>query len=149
MSAVLSLNWLVFGMEKRLSGLVGGDIHVSLSLDAKLGNVKADQSQIEQVIMNLAVNARDAMPSGGKLHIQTANIEFDHAYTRDHPGSKEGSYVMLAIADSGTGMSAETIAHIFEPFFTTKGVGEGTALGLPTVYCCVKQSNDYIWVDSA
>jgi len=122
---------------------------VSLSLDPDLGNVKADQSQIEQVIMNLAVNARDAMPSGGKLHIQTVNVELDQAYIRNHPGSKAGSYVMLAIADSGTGMSPETIAHIFEPFFTTKGVGEGTGLGLATVYGVVKQSSGYIWVDSA
>jgi two-component system cell cycle sensor histidine kinase/response regulator CckA len=147
--SVLSLNSLVSDMEKMLPRLLGEDIHVSLSLAAELGNVKADQSQIEQVIMNLAVNARDAMPSGGKLHIQTANMEMDHAFTRDHPGSKIGSYVMLAIADTGTGMSAETIAHIFEPFFTTKGVGEGTGLGLATVYGVVKQSNGYIWVDSA
>jgi PAS domain S-box-containing protein len=147
--SVLSLNSLVADMEKMLPRLLGEDINVSLSLDAGLGNVKADQSQIEQVIMNLAVNARDAMPSGGKLQIQTANVEFDLAYTRDHPGSKIGSYVMLAIADSGTGMSAETLAHIFEPFFTTKGVGEGTGLGLATVYGVVKQSNGYIWVDSA
>jgi two-component system cell cycle sensor histidine kinase/response regulator CckA len=147
--SVLSLNSLVSDMEKMLPRLLGEDIHVSLSLDSELGNVKADQSQIEQVIMNLAVNARDAMPSGGKLHIQTANIEMDNAFTRDHPGSHIGSYVMLAIADSGTGMSAETIAHIFEPFFTTKGVGEGTGLGLATVYGVVKQSNGYIWVDSA
>jgi two-component system cell cycle sensor histidine kinase/response regulator CckA len=146
--SVLSLNSLVSDMEKMLPRLLGEDINVSLSLDGKLGNVKADQSQIEQVIMNLAVNARDAMPSGGKLHIQTANVEVDTAYTRDHPGSKVGSYVMLAIADTGTGMSAETIAHIFEPFFTTKGVGEGTGLGLATVYGVVKQSNGYIWVDS-
>ncbi len=147
--SVLSLNSLVADMEKMLPRLLGEDINVSLSLDADLGNVKADQSQIEQVIMNLAVNARDAMPSGGKLQIQTANVEFDLAYTRDHPGSKIGNYVMLAIADSGTGMSAETLAHIFEPFFTTKGVGEGTGLGLATVYGVVKQSNGYIWVDSA
>src|SRR5258707_8537808 len=146
--SVLSLNSLVADMEKMLPRLLGEDINVSLSLDADLGNVKADQSQIEQVIMNLAVNARDAMPSGGKLQIQTANREFDHAYTRDHPGSKKGSYVMLAIADSGTGMSAETLAHIFEPFFTTKKVGQGTGLGLATVYGVVKQSNGYIWVDS-
>jgi len=147
--SVLSLNSLVSDMEKMLPRLLGEDINVSLSLDSELGNVKADQSQIEQVIMNLAVNARDAMPSGGDLHIQTANIEMDNAFTRDHPGSKAGSYVMLAIADSGTGMSPETIAHIFEPFFTTKGVGEGTGLGLATVYGVVKQSNGYIWVDSA
>src|SRR6266849_445700 len=147
--SVLSMNSLVSDMEKMLPRLLGEDINVSLSLDPKLGDVKADQSQIEQVIMNLAVNARDAMPSGGKLQIQPANVEIDVAYTRDHPGSKVGSYVMLAIADSGTGMSAETITHIFEPFFTTKGVGEGTGLGLATVYGVVKQSNGYIWVDSA
>jgi PAS domain S-box-containing protein len=147
--SVLSMNSLVADMEKMLPRLLGEDINVSLSLDPDLGNVKADQSQIEQVIMNLAVNARDAMPSGGKLQIQTANVEFDLAYTRDHPGSKIGSYVMLGIADSGIGMTAETIAHIFEPFFTTKKVGEGTGLGLATVYGVVKQSNGYIWVDSA
>ena len=146
--SVLSMNSLVSDMEKMLPRLLGEDINVSLSLDPKLGNVKADQSQIEQVIMNLAVNAREAMPSGGKLRIQTANIEMDNAFTRDRPGSKVGSYVMLAITDSGTGMSAETIGHIFEPFFTTKGVGAGTGLGLATVYGVVKQSNGYIWVDS-
>ncbi len=147
--SVLSLNSLVSDMEKMLPRLLGEDINVSLSLEPALGNVRADQSQIEQVIMNLAVNARDAMPSGGKLQIQTANVELGHVYTRDHPGSKAGSYVMLAIADTGTGMNPETIAHIFEPFFTTKGVGEGTGLGLATVYGVVKQSNGYIWVDSA
>jgi two-component system cell cycle sensor histidine kinase/response regulator CckA len=147
--SVLSLNLLVSDMEKMLPRLLGEDINVSLSLDPELGNVKADQGQIEQVIMNLAVNARDAMPSGGKLHIQTANVEMDHAFQRDHLGSNPGSYVMLAISDTGTGMTAETIAHIFEPFFTTKGVGEGTGLGLATVYGVVKQSNGYIWVDSA
>src|SRR5438445_5851093 len=146
--SVLSLNSLVADMEKMLPRLLGEDINVSLALDSELGNVKADQSQVEQVIMNLAVNARDAMPSGGNLHIQTTNVEIDHAFTRDHPGSKAGSYVMLSIADSGTGMSPETIAHIFEPFFTTKKVGEGTGLGLATVYGVVKQSNGYIWVDS-
>jgi two-component system, cell cycle sensor histidine kinase and response regulator CckA len=147
--SVLSLNSLVSDMEKMLPRLLGEDIEVSMSLEPELGNVKADQSQIEQVIMNLAVNARDAMPSGGKLQIKTANVELDQAYTRDHPGSKAGSYVMLAITDTGTGMNPETIAHIFEPFFTTKGVGEGTGLGLATVYGVVKQSNGYIWVDSA
>jgi PAS domain S-box-containing protein len=147
--SVLSLNSLVTDMEKMLPRLLGEDINVSVSLDPQLGTVKADQSQIEQVIMNLAVNARDAMPSGGRLEIKTANAEMDYAFTRDHPGSNTGSYVLLAISDSGTGMSPETITHIFEPFFTTKGVGEGTGLGLATVYGVVKQSNGYIWVVSA
>ncbi len=147
--AVLNLNTLASDMEKMLPRLLGEDIKVSLSLDPALGNVKADQSQIEQVIMNLAVNARDAMPMGGKLMIQTSNVQLDQAYTRDHPGSKVGNYVMLAVTDSGTGLDAETLAHIFEPFFTTKERGKGTGLGLATVYGVVKQSNGYIWVDSA
>jgi two-component system, cell cycle sensor histidine kinase and response regulator CckA len=147
--AVLNLNALVSDMGKMLPRLLGEDIEVSLELEPELGNVKADQSQIEQVIMNLAVNARDAMPMGGKMKIQTANVELDQTYTRNHPGSKEGHYVELAVTDTGTGMNAETLAHIFEPFFTTKKRGEGTGLGLATVYGVVKQSNGYIWVDSA
>ena len=145
---VLNLNAFVTDMGKMLPRLLGEDIEVSLSLDPALGSVKADQTQIHQVIMNLAVNARDAMPSGGKLNIQTANAHLDPPYTRTHPGSRVGDYVCLSVTDTGTGMDPAILAHIFEPFFTTKERGKGTGLGLATVYGIVKQSNGYIWVDS-
>ena len=145
---ILNLNTLTNDMRAMLQRLLGEDMEVSIVLNPELGNVKADQSQIEQVIMNLAVNARDAMPSGGKLKIQTDNVELDHAYTRSHPGSKVGSYILLSVSDTGTGIDSATLAHIFEPFFTTKERGKGTGLGLATVYGIVKQSNGYIWVDS-
>src|SRR3989440_5710257 len=142
--AVLNLNGLVLDMAKMLPRLLGEDIAVTTSLHADLGMVKADQGQLEQVIMNLAVNARDAMPDGGKLRIETANVELDQAYAWQHAGAKPGHYVMLALTDSGTGIDPETLAHIFEPFFTTKEVGKGTGLGLRTVYGMVKQNGGRI-----
>jgi PAS domain S-box-containing protein len=146
--SILELNGLVLDMVKMLPRLLGEDIEVSTCLSPDLGKVKADHSQIEQVVMNLAVNARDAMPKGGKLRIETANVEMDQAYASRHPGAKAGHYVKLAVIDSGTGIDKKVLAHIFEPFFTTKEVGKGTGLGLATVYGVVKQSGGYIWVDS-
>jgi len=145
---ILNLNTLVADTEKMLHRLIGEDIVLSASFDEGLGRVKADPGQVEQIIMNLVVNARDAMPQGGKLTIATSNAEMDAIFVRDHPGSKIGSYVMLTVADTGCGMDAETQAHIFEPFFTTKERGKGTGLGLSTVYGVVKQSGGYVWVDS-
>jgi PAS domain S-box-containing protein len=147
--AVVDLNTLVSDMQKMLPRLIGEDIAIDIDLDPTLGTTKADQGQIEQVVMNLAVNARDAMPNGGKLQIETANRELDEYYCSEHPGAKPGRYIMLAMTDSGDGMTQQTLAHIFEPFFTTKEVGKGTGLGLATVYGIVKQSGGYIWVDSA
>lgn len=144
----LALNSIVLDTEKMLRRLIGENIELQTVLDPGLGHVKADQGQIEQVIINLAVNARDAMPNGGKLTIETANVEADDNYVAKYAPMSTGSFVALTITDTGVGMDAETQAHIFEPFFTTKERGKGTGLGLATVYGVVKQSDGFIWVQS-
>jgi two-component system, cell cycle sensor histidine kinase and response regulator CckA len=135
-------------MGKLLPRLIGEDVELSIRMAQNLGKIRADASQMEQIIMNLAVNARDAMPTGGRLLIETSNAELDRTYNTTHPIVKAGRYVLLAVSDTGTGMDAETQAHIFEPFFTTKEPGKGTGLGLATVYGVVKQSGGFVWVYS-
>jgi PAS domain S-box-containing protein len=144
----LDLNSVVHGLEQLLRRLMGEDIRMQTNLAVEVGTIKADPSQIEQVLMNLVVNARDAMPHGGKLIIETCNVELDQRYASEHVSVKPGRYVMLAVSDTGMGMNPETVAHIFEPFFTTKGGSRGTGLGLATSYGIVKQSGGYIWVYS-
>jgi PAS domain S-box-containing protein len=144
---ILDLNGVVTENLKMLTRVIGEDIDLVMVPAASLGAVRADAGQIEQVIMNLAVNARDAMPSGGKLTIETSNISLDEEYARFHAPLRPGDYVLLSISDTGLGMDSDTQSHIFEPFFTTKGP-KGTGLGLSTVYGIVKQSGGYIWVFS-
>jgi len=144
---VLDLNSIVTENLKMLTRMIGEDIDLVMIPGAALGAVRADAGQIEQVIMNLAVNARDAMPTGGKLIIETSNVSLDEEYARFHAPLTPGNYIMMSVTDTGAGMDAETQSHIFEPFFTTKGT-KGTGLGLSTVYGIVKQSGGYIWVYS-
>jgi PAS domain S-box-containing protein len=145
---ILDLNAVVIDMGKMLRRLIGVDIELTTRLDSQLGRVKADQSQIEQVIVNLAVNARDAMPEGGSLVIETSNIDVDITIARSLPFLRPGPHILLTVSDTGAGMDISTQRHIFEPFFTTKPPGKGTGLGLATVYGVVKQSGGVVGVDS-
>ncbi len=145
---VLDLNEVLTNMDKMLQRILGADVDLVSRLTQPLGSVLVDPSHIEQVIMNLAVNARDAMPIGGKLTMETSNIVLDEAYAHDHLGVKPGPHVMLAVTDTGTGMDKATMGRIFEPFFTTKEAGKGTGLGLSTVFGIVQQSGGSVWVYS-
>jgi len=145
---IINLNSVVSETSHMLRRVIGEDIQLVTKLGDNVDNSRLDPDQVAQVILNLAVNARDAMPEGGTLHIETSNIDLDDAYTKAHPPVQAGRYVMLAVGDSGTGIDKSILPRIFDPFFTTKDVGKGTGLGLSIVYGIVKQSGGYIWVYS-
>jgi len=145
---VINVNAVLIQTQKMLQRLIGEDVELVLDLGVSVGNIKADPGHVEQAIVNLAVNARDAMPMGGHLRIETSSVELDENYAKTHMGVKPGQFTMIAVSDDGHGMDAETRRHIFEPFFTTKEKGKGTGLGLATVYGIVKQTGGDIWVYS-
>ncbi|MEK7767420.1 MAG: ATP-binding protein, partial [bacterium] len=145
---IVDVNVVVEEVSRMLLRTIGEDIRQIRLLRPDLWSVRADPGQLGQVIMNLAVNARDAMPKGGKLVIETDNVEVDEAYVAGHPEMTVGSYVQLAVSDTGCGMDQATLAHVFQPFFTTKEQGKGTGLGLATVFGIVKQCGGHVWVYS-
>jgi signal transduction histidine kinase len=147
-SKVLDLNDVVHNLTDMLKRMVGEDVAISFRPAKSIGNVRVDLSQIEQILMNLAVNARDAMPGGGEIVIETGNVELDEHYVSRHPGSYAGQFVVLTVGDTGCGMDESVQSRIFEPFFTTKEVGQGSGLGLSTVYGIVKQSGGSVFVYS-
>jgi two-component system cell cycle sensor histidine kinase/response regulator CckA len=144
----VNLNKLIAGTEKTLSRLIGEIIDLIFRPGKDLGNIRFDPSQIDQILVNLTVNARDAMPDGGKLTIETADVNLDEAYCRSNIECRPGRYVLLSVSDNGSGMDKETLSHVFEPFFTTKSLGKGTGLGLATVYGIVKQNGGFLNVYS-
>lgn len=144
----VDLNKVLLGIDAMLRALLGRRCTLNLESAADLGETRADPAQVEQVLLNLMVNARGTMPNGGTVTIRTANTEIDDAFASAHPGSRPGAYVTLAVADTSVGMDEQVKAHIFEPFFTTKGQREGTRLGLAIVYGVVKQTGGYIGVES-
>lgn len=146
---VVNLNHVIEDLHTLMTKSLGEHIQLTLALDPQLGKISIDPVQLEQVILNLVINARDAMPQGGNLLIQTNNTEMDESFVAQHPGSRPGRYVSFSVKDSGCGMDGDTQDHIFDPFFTTKGMGDGTGLGLTTVYGIVKQHHGYITVRSA
>jgi signal transduction histidine kinase len=145
---LLDLNSMVRDLERMLKRVIGEDIELVTRLDANLNAIVADPGHIEQVVLNMTVNARDAMPGGGKLTIETSNVHLDEEYVRSHLTPAAGHYVMLAVVDTGVGIDADTRSHLFEPFFTTKERGKGTGLGLSTSYGIIRQNGGDIWVDS-
>ena len=146
--AVISLNGIVSGIRALLERVLGEDVDLIMDLDPSLGHVTADPGQIEQVIVNMAVNARDAMPDGGQLTLETRHVDVDPTYARQRVGLTPGPYEVLSINDTGVGMDAATVARVFEPFFTTKAAGKGTGLGLATAYGIIKQSGGHIAIES-